>query len=655
MAQLTNQQFEEKYNVLFRDNNIQNITEKTFRDFKTDLKDSYANLKALNVRQVKGATYPVPYTDSLNTIPAAYRILGMSALARNGQSASAALTNPPAPPITFTLVANSGGTISALTDEQPDTTTTVKAVWVRQSGTSTQVIDSFPPFVAQNPDGTAHPYEAGDKFKFIFDTGQARLFEVRQYQNVASNPLPTGKESDPNYRPFAPLYEAAPTGGPDGPAFDYQDVPDDVRNEVVSSPFNEDTNELTTKLTGSLLDACVRGMYFKDQNGTLYIYMFANDGYPNWCRVRNFKLISSDNEDLSNYATHTEVADAINAVRGGRFRGPAASILPNTDIAKYDTVSYNGALYYAIDAYTTGDTFDGSRYTLLFTASTGGNSGGPIYTPGNNIKISADNVISANIPTYSPGEGIEISDTNVISAPSIFDEDQIDAIVGSNSPNYSNPFATKQTVPFSFYGDPADYNIVMGYKGVPERFGWADNIIGTGFKRNIIATYFGGNIIGTNVRQNTFGDNFLNNKLGDSATSNVFYYYVTNNTFGSNLVGCFIFGLEHTTIGNNCSRIFTIGQTGYLNIGDNCSNLLFINCDNPGSVLVVPPGTRNATYVNGALVSLANDQYNPTGITEAQRLAIASPKLGMHVYQLAGGTTPEGVWVAKSTGWQFGY
>jgi hypothetical protein len=212
MAQLTNQQFEDKYDVLFRDNNIQNITEKTFRDFKTDLKDSYANLKALNVRQVKGATYPVPYTDSLNLIPPAYRILSMSALARNGQTAAAAATSAPAPPVTFTLVANSGGTIDALTDEQPDTTTTVKAVWVRQSGTTAQVIDSFPAFVARNPDGSRHPYEVGDKFKYLFPSGPARLFEVRKYQNVVSNPLPTGLESDPNYRPFAPLSDSTPTG-----------------------------------------------------------------------------------------------------------------------------------------------------------------------------------------------------------------------------------------------------------------------------------------------------------------------------------------------------------------------------------------------------------------------------------------------------------
>jgi hypothetical protein len=66
--------------------------------------------------------------------------------------------------------------------------------------------------------------------------------------------------------------------------FDYQDVPDDVRAWVVSHPYNT-SNELATKLTGTLLTSSVRGMSFNDKLGTLYIYTFAgSDGLPNWCR-----------------------------------------------------------------------------------------------------------------------------------------------------------------------------------------------------------------------------------------------------------------------------------------------------------------------------------------------------------------------------------
>lgn len=206
MAKLTDQEFEAKWNLGFATNTMQDITEQTFRDFKTDLKDSYANLQALNVRQVKGATYPLPYTDSFNLIPPAYCILGMLAVARVGTSAATAATLASLPgPLTYQLVANSGGTVDALVDEQPGTTATVKAVWVLASGPAAQLTDSFPALVLTKPDGSAHPYAVGDKVKYVFASGTARLFEVRVPLTKAPNPVPTGEDSDPNYRPFAPL------------------------------------------------------------------------------------------------------------------------------------------------------------------------------------------------------------------------------------------------------------------------------------------------------------------------------------------------------------------------------------------------------------------------------------------------------------------
>ncbi|MGI4873388.1 MAG: hypothetical protein ACRYFX_19695 [Janthinobacterium lividum] len=211
MAKLSEDDFYAKWVPLLADNEFQNIDGPRFAALLGDLRDSAVFLPSLNVRQVKGATYPVPYTDSLGTIPAAMRIVGMSAVARNGQTQAQAQANLPAPPVTFQLVANAGGAVQGLVDEQPGTVATVPAAWVQVSGTSQQVIDSFPELVIQNPDGSPHPYNAGDKFRFVFPDGTARLFEVRAYLHQASNPLPTGLNSDPTYAPFAPLVESSVT------------------------------------------------------------------------------------------------------------------------------------------------------------------------------------------------------------------------------------------------------------------------------------------------------------------------------------------------------------------------------------------------------------------------------------------------------------
>lgn len=205
MAQLSNEDFYQKWVPLLADNEFQAIDGARLEQLVADLRDTFPSVLGLNVRQVKGASYPVPYTDALGTIPAAYRVLGMLAVARNGQTQAAAKGNAPQPPVTFQLVANAGGDVAALNDEQPGTVATTPAVWVQVSGSPAQIVDSFPALVLKNADGTPHPYNAGDKVKYVFPNGTARLFEVRAYLKVASNPLPTGLDADPAYRPFAPL------------------------------------------------------------------------------------------------------------------------------------------------------------------------------------------------------------------------------------------------------------------------------------------------------------------------------------------------------------------------------------------------------------------------------------------------------------------
>jgi|GEM_PF-5844022 len=201
MAQLTQAEFDAKYEQLFADNAFRNITEGTFRTLKDDIKDSFVNLKSLTVKQVRGAVYPVPYTDNLGLIPPAYRILGMEAVARNGTDSATGGAGVIEPPITYQLIRDSAGTIDALLDEQPDTTGTVKARWVRTSGTAQEQMESFPPF--EQEDRTPS-YAPGDRFSYEFPGGIMRLAQVKVAQGYVAA-TPTGEDDDPNYAYFAPL------------------------------------------------------------------------------------------------------------------------------------------------------------------------------------------------------------------------------------------------------------------------------------------------------------------------------------------------------------------------------------------------------------------------------------------------------------------
>ncbi|MDO7876009.1 hypothetical protein Q5H93_14795 [Hymenobacter sp. ASUV-10] len=207
MAVLTQTEFDEKYELLFADNEIQNIVEGTLRELKDDIKDSFVSLKSLTVKQVRGAVYPVPYTDNLDLIPVGYRILGMEAVARNGVDSATGGAGVVARPITYQLIQDSDGGVDALIDEQPDTTTTVKARWVRTSGTDDEKIASFPVLLLEDQN-----YKAGDIRQYTFPGGQTRLVQWKADSVGFTHPAPTGEDTDPIYRNFAPL-TAAGGGG----------------------------------------------------------------------------------------------------------------------------------------------------------------------------------------------------------------------------------------------------------------------------------------------------------------------------------------------------------------------------------------------------------------------------------------------------------
>jgi hypothetical protein len=54
-------------------------------------------------------------------------------------------------------------------------------------------------------------------------------------------------------------------------------------------------------------------------------------------------------------------------------------------------------------------------------------------------------------------------------------------------------------------------------------------------------------------------------------------------------------------------------------------------------------------------VNSTDKGFLPPRMTAAQRTAIVNPAIGLHVYQTDAGAGSEGIWIYKSTGWQFAY
>jgi hypothetical protein len=160
----------------------------------------FADWRHLNVKRVKGATYPVPYTDSLGLVPADYRILGMQAQAVNGVDAATGAAGVSAPPVFFVLLKDSAGTVEALLDAEATTVLTVNAKWVRISGDEADILNSFDLLELEDRD-----YAAGDVRRYVFPGGQTRLVQWRADSVGYRHPAPTGEDDDPIYAIFAPL------------------------------------------------------------------------------------------------------------------------------------------------------------------------------------------------------------------------------------------------------------------------------------------------------------------------------------------------------------------------------------------------------------------------------------------------------------------
>lgn len=189
-----------RVNTVFADNRFAQTTEGDFREIFAGLAEVFADWRHLSVKRVKGATYPVPYLDNLGLVPADYRILGMQVEAVYGVGSSEGAAGAVAPPVFFTLQRNSAGTVDALLNTDPNTVLTVKASYVRVSGTDEQRIASYLELPLRNA-----PLNAGDVYKYTFPGGRTRLIEVRNDLRQPQNPVPTGLDSDVYYAPYSPL------------------------------------------------------------------------------------------------------------------------------------------------------------------------------------------------------------------------------------------------------------------------------------------------------------------------------------------------------------------------------------------------------------------------------------------------------------------
>ncbi|WP_460503646.1 hypothetical protein, partial [Hymenobacter agri] len=187
-------------NARFAANRYGQIDDADLRAVFSGLAQVFADWRHLSVKRVKGAPYPVPYTDSLGLVAPEYRILGMQAVALNGTDSATGATGVVAPPVYYTLLAYNAGDVDALLDVEPGTTLTRKAHWVLASGTDEQKIASFPVLPLED----VNVYK-GEVYQYTFPGGETRLLEIIDDITSFSHPVPTGLDTDPNYRSFAPL------------------------------------------------------------------------------------------------------------------------------------------------------------------------------------------------------------------------------------------------------------------------------------------------------------------------------------------------------------------------------------------------------------------------------------------------------------------
>ena len=127
-------------------------------------------------------------------------------------------------------------------------------------------------------------------------------------------------------------------------------------------------------------------------------------------------------------------------------------------------------------------------------------------------------------------------------------------------------------------------------------------------------------------------------------SSTRFTFSTSNSTYTGDTTGVRIYKkatVQNGDIRNDGTSII-LPKNSFASLGSN--NLFKDNLAAP----------NNVTYNSSAILELSSDTkgFLPVRMTQAQRLAISSPAIGLHVYQTDG---VEGMYVNKSTGWVFVY
>jgi hypothetical protein len=397
-------------NARFANNEFQNIDEGSFRATFADVDKYFVQGDKLTTNMVRGSVFRVPTIVYVNDVPSIdtslipprFRILGMDALATNGTDATTAAAGTRAAPMSFRLIADSTGTVDALVDENPNTSTTIKCRWVRTSGTDAEKMPTFPDLILED-----HNYKKGDVFKYTFASGATRLFEWRADGTSFQHPIPTGLDTDVYYAPYSPL--SAPQHEQNT---DLGTTQGEFRLRL-NSYFQDHGLGATVLIFGGVQGGAEMAVRYRFQNvddteAAAYEYCFGYTG--------------TASDVWQSHVSKAYVDAGLNT--RFNFRGAWAAA---TTYAQWDAVSFNGATYYRPGAaFTSGSAFDATNWVGfgagLYTAIDYQNEllpGSNYLTPG----ITAGSYALSGVGGKSyvlNGHTIELRDTNALPATSQF-------------------------------------------------------------------------------------------------------------------------------------------------------------------------------------------------------------------------------------------
>ncbi|WP_345117694.1 hypothetical protein [Hymenobacter algoricola] len=199
------------YNNLFKDNDEFLIKEADFRKLASDLADNVVFWSKLSALGIRGGLLPLQHLGELTTQSPGVLVVGQLAnVAYDTDAATLAALLAAGPlPATlgsaqYKLIRDTTGNVDAFTDAKPETTTRVKARWVKVSGSEDEKIASYPTLQLED-----YPVKKGDVVQYLFPDNKSRLLEILRDLPLAGagsfNPTPTGLDTDLNYKSFAPL------------------------------------------------------------------------------------------------------------------------------------------------------------------------------------------------------------------------------------------------------------------------------------------------------------------------------------------------------------------------------------------------------------------------------------------------------------------